>query len=102
MYAAASAIWPFETGWTKRFSDETRIVHAEFWPGLINIDESLHRIRDAAQVKSCAQWVAAADASGLLPEYFDPIASDDPDRDRARTEGWILGYLSKPIAPDRK
>lgn len=92
LFSAVSAIWPFETGWTKSFSDEIRVVHAEFWPGLIDIDESLHRIRDAAQVKSCAQWAAAADASGLLPEYFDPIARDDSDRYRAEIEGWILGF----------
>lgn len=92
LFSEASAIWPFETGWTKSFSDEIRIVHAEFWPGLIDIDESLHRIRDAAQVKSCALWAATADASGHLSEYFDPMASDDPDRDRAEIEGWILGF----------
>ena len=91
MFPVASAIWPFETGWTTLFSDDVRIVHAEFWPGLIDIDESLHAIRDAAQVLSCVRWAANADALGVLAECFDPLEADDPDRDQALLEGWILG-----------
>ncbi len=91
MFPVASAIWPFDTGWTTSFSDDVRIVHAEFWPGLIDIDESLHAIRDAAQVLSCVRWAAMADASGGLADYFDPLQADDPDRDQALLEGWILG-----------
>jgi len=87
-----SAVWPFETGWVTSFAKETRVVHAEFWPGAIKIDESLHPVRDASQVMSCVAWAASEDASGRLGAFFDPISENDPERELAMKEGWILGF----------
>lgn len=90
-----SVVWPFETGWVTSFSNEISIVHAEFWPGAIPIDESLHPVRDAAQVLSCVAWAASEDASGGLGAFFDPIARNDQDREIATKEGWILGFTDR-------
>jgi len=91
-FRECSVIWPFETGWTTGFEDKIKIVHAEFWPGAIPFDASLHSVRDAAQVKSSVIWAAREDASGSLGSYFDPLSESDPDRDIAIQEGWILGF----------
>ncbi len=71
--ASHSRVWPFETGWTTSFAPEIRIVHAEFWPRAIDVDESLHPVRDASQVLSCVKWAASLDSLGRLGSFFDPI-----------------------------
>jgi hypothetical protein len=90
-----SKVWPFETGWTTSFADDVLVVHAEFWPGAIELDESLHPIRDAAQVLSCAVWAAHEDSCGRLGAFFDPLPETDPDRHIATREGWILGFVDR-------
>lgn len=90
--AACSTIWPFETGWCQSFDEKSRIVHAEFWPGLIDVDLNSHPVRDAAQVKSFVTWASSQDFKGQLGAYFDPLSADDPDRELALREGWILGF----------
>ncbi len=72
---------------------EIRIVHAEFWPRAIDVDESLHPVRDASQVLSCVKWAASLDSLGRLGSFFDPIGKDDKERELAMKEGWILGFM---------
>lgn len=91
--ASHSRVWPFETGWVTSFTPEIRIVHAEFWPGAIEVDESLHPVRDASQVLSCVKWAASLDSLGRLGAFFDPIRKDDQERELAMKEGWILGFM---------
>lgn len=93
-FRECSRVWPFETGWNAEFSTNEMIIHAEFWPGTFVVNESLHRIKDAAQVLSCVDRAASLDQQGELKKYFDPLAQEDPDRDTARNEGWILGFLA--------
>jgi precorrin-8X/cobalt-precorrin-8 methylmutase len=90
-----SAVWPFETGWATSFQEKTNILHAEFWPGVIQIDDSLHSVRDACQVMSCVVWAATQDANGQLGSFFDPLEENDPDRNQAVKEGWILGFVDR-------
>jgi hypothetical protein len=90
-----SAVWPFETGWATSFQEKTKILHAEFWPGVIPIDYSLHAVRDACQVMSCVAWAASQDASGRLGLFFDPLKKDDAERSQAVKEGWILGFVDR-------
>ena len=92
-FADLSAIWPFETGWRQSFDERIRILHAEFWPGAIDVDETCHRVRDAAQVKSFALWAAKHDSNQTLGRFFDPLSEEDEDRNLALREGWILGFI---------
>lgn len=94
--ATDSRIWPFDTGWMIPAPDaRPLIVHAEIWPGAIEV-QSLHAVRDAAQMKSYVLWAARHDSQGTLARYFDPLSkqpNSGADRDRASKEGWILGVL---------
>lgn len=88
-----SAVWPFETeNWGLSFKKCPLIVHAEFWPGAIEVDPSLHDVKDASQVLSYLAWAAKNDNEGTLEGYFNPLKPTDPERDRAKKEGWILGF----------
>lgn len=88
-----SIVWPFETGWTcPSQAANLRIVHVEFWPGAIPVDERLHDVRDAAQMLSTVDWAAGNDVAGTLLPYFDPLPPNDFRRDDAQGEGWILGF----------
>lgn len=89
----ASLVWPFESGWTTRFPETARIVHAEFWPGALPLDPDLHPVRDAAQVISAVLWAAGQDSRNTLGAFFDPLPQDDPRRLTAAIEGWILGCV---------
>ena len=89
---ARSAIWPFDTGWTTGFDSDTKIVHAEFWPGILPTSPSAHPVRDAAQVENAVHWASRLDHRGQLAPLFDPIPQEDPDRYEAENEGWILGF----------
>jgi len=91
--SGASAIWPFETGFTRAF--EARIVHAEIWPGVVKeqVARRTEPIRDEAQVLALCEWVRELDEQGALGPLFErPRGVDDA---RLRTivdeEGWVLG-----------
>ncbi|MDP7377753.1 MAG: hypothetical protein QF516_06615 [Pirellulaceae bacterium] len=92
---AHSKIWPFDTGWTNEFDSATKIVHAEFWPGILPTSPSTHSIRDAAQVENAVHWASRLDERGQLAPLFDPMSQEDPDRNEARDEGWILGFTCR-------
>ena len=81
--------WPFD-GWT---IDEGKSVVAEVYPALWKgrfdpPSESNHE-HDACSV---AGWLSYADQNGWLGQYFKPELSPE-ERNRAKTEGWILGVL---------
>jgi precorrin-8X/cobalt-precorrin-8 methylmutase len=86
--AEVSTVWPFEL--TDPALDVRRplIVHAEIWPGVVPLDNTLHSIRDAAQVWTLARAFSRLDHRGELGQLFrlpnpDPVVCDE--------EGWILG-----------
>jgi precorrin-8X/cobalt-precorrin-8 methylmutase len=88
-----SIVWPFETEhWKIPLELRPLIVHAEFWPTAIPINKAFHPVKDAAQVMSFVAWAAKGDSDGSLMSYFNPLAPEDPDRELARKEGWILGF----------
>lgn len=85
-------VWPFETGFAAPGRATTVSVMAEIWPGAIDMDASLHQVKDAAQVRSLVQWASCLDQAGQLEPWFEVKSLADKDRRRgAETEGWILG-----------
>lgn len=89
--APHSVVWPFE--WSEELSrDRDRrplILHAEIWPGAVELDASLHATRDAAQVLTLLQWAAKQDERGELNALLDQPLREVPAV--RREEGWILG-----------
>jgi precorrin-8X/cobalt-precorrin-8 methylmutase len=81
-----SFVWPFESGWA---SEVVRplVVHAEIWPGAIDVNLGSHPIKDAAQMLSLLTWAALQDVEGALATQMRN-ASEHAD---AQAEGWILG-----------
>ncbi|HEX6780326.1 MAG TPA: hypothetical protein VF099_19135, partial [Ktedonobacterales bacterium] len=94
--AGVSRVWPFETGFTTLPTpkDGPTIIHAEIWPGLVSdqLDRALP-IRDQAQVRAAARWLARLDDAGQLGTLFNPPAAHSSGMsDRySEEEGWILG-----------
>jgi precorrin-8X/cobalt-precorrin-8 methylmutase len=89
--AAHSVVWPFEWSDDLSRSNHRRplIVHAEIWPGAVELDRSLHSVRDAAQLLTLLRWATTRDRRGDLA-----VALNAPLRERPavrREEGWILG-----------
>ena len=64
---------------------------AEVWPSLFEIDWSTDPIRDAAQVRATARWLADTDASGCLDGFFAPGLDADLAAAVVAEEGWVLG-----------
>jgi len=93
--APHSRVWPFETGFTSRPAPEAGpfVLHAEIWPGIVPIDSSRDRVRDAAQVRTLARHFAALDDDGALGALFGPPDGLDAMQLGAcvAEEGWILG-----------
>jgi precorrin-8X/cobalt-precorrin-8 methylmutase len=93
--APHSRVWPFETGFTSRPAPEAGpfVLHAEIWPGIVRVDSSRDRVRDAAQVRTLARHFAALDDGGALGALFAPPDGLDATQLRAcvAEEGWILG-----------
>lgn len=86
-------VWPYETGF--ELPEGADVVHAEIWPGCIDVDLTLHPVRDAAQVLSYVKWAASHDAAGSLAGYFsDPTTNQEERSAVLRREGWILGVGS--------
>lgn len=93
--AGASAVWPFETGFTSAFGRGARIVHAETWPGLVEREVALRSepIRDEAQVLALCAWARRLDARGELAPLFErpPDLGGADLRAVLEEEGWVLG-----------
>ena len=87
--AAHSAVWPCETGLRV---PEAQVVHAEIWPGALDVDPTAHAVADAAQVLSVVRAWAHRDARGELAPLFEPPVDDVETRVAIEEEeGWILG-----------
>jgi precorrin-8X/cobalt-precorrin-8 methylmutase len=96
-----SVVWPFETGLTlparHPLSGRTDLViHAEIWPSSIDVDRTVHPVKDAAQVHCLAHHLAALDRSGELAREFAPPLAPQHAADVVREEGWILGATLWP------
>lgn len=87
--AAVSTVWPFETGFTPPAGPA--IVHAEIWPGAVDVDMALHPIKDAAQVLSLAAFFAGLDDDGTLATLFGEPRALGAASACVNEEGWILG-----------
>ena len=86
--AGGVQVWPFESGLA---APSGRVAFAEIWPSLIppHADEA---VRDAGQVRACAETFAALDRAGRLGEVFDaPGLAGAARAAVAGEEGWILG-----------
>ena len=84
--AAASLVWPFETGFVT--SPAAAIVHAEIWPGVVDVQPRPGEVKDEAQVKALVREFGRRDRAETLGELFAPHGADEAAR---REEGWILG-----------
>lgn len=94
--AAIGRVWPFETGFIAAPTTEqgAAIIFAEIWPGLVPgpLDPDT-AIRDQAQVRAVAQWLAGLDAAQQLGALFAAprdLSAEALER-CLREEGWILG-----------
>ncbi|NLF71471.1 MAG: hypothetical protein GX575_20755 [Candidatus Anammoximicrobium sp.] len=93
-----SRVWPFETvGWTCPTDTRPFILHAEIWPGSIDVIRGLHAVKDAAQMLSYVRWAATLDTAGLLGPRFTPAIPEPEKRTIEACEGWILGQVNGPL-----
>ena len=90
-----SAVWPFETGLALPPTTGL-IVHAEIWPSSIDVDRSVHPVKDAAQVHCLARHLADLDAAGMLAREFAPGLGPATADTVVTEEGWILGATLWP------
>lgn len=76
-FAGKVSVWPFE-------ALDAPITFLEIWPSLVADTVTGHAIKDAAQVKTLANSVAAMDKAGTLQMALS-------HGEQAPVEGWILG-----------
>lgn len=87
-------VWPFETGFAAPARHETTNILVEIWPGVIDVDNSLHEVKDAAQVRSMVKWAAEHDSAGTLETRLEvPAITGEARRVAEGVEGWILGWM---------
>ena len=94
--AGSARIWPFETGLKvleRPGRDGWRVLFAEVYPSMISIEVPVGEVKDAAQVRTVAHYLAALDNEGNLARLFaGPEDLDDRQRTAVETEeAWILG-----------
>ncbi len=87
-------IWPFTTGLTAPPCDGGAVVLVEVWPSMLVALEAAGEVRDAAQVRTTARWLADADSSGALEAWFSPSMPADVACAAVAEEGWVLGVTS--------
>ena len=91
---ADCAVWPFETGFTTEPTPANGpfILLVEIWPTIVAIDPSVP-IKDQAQVRAVAWWLAELDMKGELGRLFDVPQNLPPEAVSAclREECWIFG-----------
>ncbi len=95
-FAAMSRVWPIETRFTPTPipNQGPAILHAEIYPALVShrLDPMLP-IRDQAQVRAMARWLAEIDTENLLSRLF--MAPDHLPATAitacVEEEGWMLG-----------
>ncbi len=94
--AEAARIWPFETGLKvleRPGLDGWRLLFAEVYPSMISLEVPAGEVKDAAQVRAVAHYLAVLDNEGnLAPLFAGPPDLDDRQRAVVETEeAWILG-----------
>jgi precorrin-8X/cobalt-precorrin-8 methylmutase len=99
--AHRSVVWPFETGLTVPLIHPVTgatdlVVHAEIWPSSIDVDRTVHRVKDAAQVHCLAHHLAHLDAAGALAREFTASLAPDQAAAVVHEEGWIVGATLWP------
>lgn len=89
-------VWPFDTGLVAdpTGGDRRAVVVAEVWPSLLAVDPDTHRIRDAAQVLTLAEHLAALDRAGALGAWFAPEVAAEHATAVVDEEGWVLGVAA--------
>jgi hypothetical protein len=90
--AAATRVWPFETGLAPLPAEGPRVVLAEVYPSMLKLAGDASMVKDARQVTALARRFAALDDAGALAARFGPPEGLTAEaRRRAETEeGWIL------------
>ena len=86
-------IWPFTTGFDSPTLGDGSIVVAEVWPSMLTIDDTGETVRDAAQVRTTAGWLAEIDRSGGLDALFSPVLPPEVSAAAVAEEGWVLGVI---------
>ena len=87
-------VWPFTTGLQPPLLEAGGIVVAEVWPSMHELGDSDDgSVRDAAQVRATAAWLAEVDASDGLGALFSPALADAVDAVVVAEEGWVLGVV---------
>lgn len=86
-------VWPFDTGLDPdpTGGEGTAVVVAEVWPSAVDVDPTVHPVRDAAQVTALAHRLAVLDADGRLGPLFAPAVPVDRREAVLADEGWVLG-----------
>jgi precorrin-8X/cobalt-precorrin-8 methylmutase len=101
-------VWPFDTGLVDdpTLGDRAAVVVAEVWPSAVEVDASLHAVRDAAQVTALGTRLAALDAVGGLGRLFAPQVPGHIVDAVLDEEGWVLGVPgvtgSTDAAPEQR
>lgn len=91
---AASAVWPFETGFhTLRPEPSPHIVFAEVYPSLPRPVIPAGHIKDKVQVQSLCRYFYDLDDAARLARLFDrpTHVSNETLVSIMQEEGWILG-----------
>ena len=94
--APYSRIWPFTTGFADPTTDANgpSVVHAEVFPSCIEVNKSLHNVKDACQVESLVRIARDRDAENSLVGAFRLPASLHGNEEAigqvVASEGWIL------------
>lgn len=85
------SIWPFETGFADDLSNQ--VIVAEVYPSIVPVMAREDEVKDAAQVRTVAQWFQKLDQSDSLKQLLDvPQSLSASQRETVlREEGWIVG-----------
>jgi hypothetical protein len=87
-------VWPFETGLaklTKSDLEDVEAVFCEIYPSLLKITPAGGEVKDAAQMRACAEHFSKLDETGKLSAAFAPSVKGADLDSVATEEGWILG-----------
>ncbi|MDO8392722.1 MAG: cobalamin biosynthesis protein CbiG [Actinomycetota bacterium] len=91
--ASRASVWPFETGLTRDpcAGRDDAIVFAEVWPSTVDLDATVHEVKDAQQVVALARHLTTLDATGALAARFAPELPPHVDPCMViDEEGWVL------------
>ena len=93
-FGARVDVWPFTTGLRSPVLDDGAIVLVEVWPSMRELSDPGDTVRDAAQVRATANWLADTDAADGLGALFSPSVSRTVEQVAVAEEGWVLGVVA--------